>query len=256
MSGDQDEFSVTQAWLAEARQEMADKKLLGTWDYSRGDVPVDLGPGALPEGLHALSDFFDLLVGLAWLKTRPDRNPAALSGDALRDGVMKQLAGDLQVGRIVVVAPLGWPPVACNVPKTAWTMIVEEPGGEVNLMNTLSYSRFTGEAFGAVYVDQTAAVTAATYEAFAAQRRPLEDAWLGELAALEDLPDWAPLKGQTKKAWAALSGPADAEARRRKPHSSEKQICRTLEAMVREVPCPWPEGRPTAASIEQSRRPR
>lgn len=251
MSDDQDDCALTQAWLAEARLEMADKKLLGTWDATRGDVPVDVSAGPLPVGLRALSDLAHVLVDLAWVKNSPPYDPADPHADASRSEVIQQMGADFVSGRIVVVAPLGWPPVPCSVPMSAWVNLLAEPGGQINLQHTVAYSRLTGEAFGSAYVDQTAAVTDETFEAFNAELTAAVQS--AQSAPSGPPPAWAPYAGQTLTAWVAEGGPAEKEAAERIPHRTERGICRALAAMARELPPVFQNGYPTEASIQTTR---
>lgn len=251
MSDDREEFLITSAWLAEARLEMADKKLLGTWDPAGGDVPIDLSAGPLPAGLRALSDLAHILTDLAWIKNPPGDHPSDSDADAFRCRVVEQMGSDFASGRIVVVAPIGWPPVPCAVPMSAWVNLLAEPGGETNLQHTVAYSRLTGESFGSEYVDQTAAVTDATFEAFNNELTLAVEAARSEIAL--HVPDWAPRPGQTVTSWVAEGGPAEAEAATRIPYRSERGICRALAEMAREVPLTFPNGYPTAGSIVTTR---
>lgn len=251
MSDDQDDHALTQAWLAEARLEMADKKLLGTWDATRGDVPVDVSAGPLPVGLRSLSDLAHVLVDLAWVKNSPPYDPADPYADAFRNKVIQQMGADFASGQIVVVAPLGWPPVPCSVPVSAWINLLAEPGGQINLQHTVAYSRLTGEAFGSAYVDQTAAVTDETFEAFNAELTAAVEA--ARAAPSAPLPDWAPRMGQTVTSWVAHDGLAEAEAVTRIPYRTERGICRALAEMAREVPLVFSSGYPTPGSIGTAR---
>lgn len=251
MSDKRGDFIMTQAWLAEARQEMADKKLLGTWDSARGDVPIDLSAGPLPPGLRALTDLAHVLTDLAWIKNPPADDPSDPHADGFRTRVIRQMGSDFASGRIVVMAPLGWPPVPCSVPLSAWVNLLAEPGGEINLQHTVAYSRLTGENFGAAYVDQTAAVTDETFEAFNAELTAAVEAARSEPKT--PLPDWAPREAQTVISWVAEGGLAEAEAVKRIPYRSERAICRALAVMAREVPLVFPNGYPTEGSIGTAR---
>lgn len=251
MSEDQGEGFLTLAWLAEARQAMADKKLLGTWDSARGDVPVDFSAGPLPVGLHALSDLAHILTDLAWLKNPPAYDPDDPHADAFRELVVQDMGADFASGRIVVVAPIGWPPVPCTVPRSAWVNLLAGPGGQINLNHTVAYSRLTGEGFGAGYVDQTAAVTEQTFEDFNAELTAAVEA--ARATPVGPPPDWAPRAGQTLIDWVAEGGTAEMEAARRIEHRTERGICRALADMAREVPQPFPGGYPTMGSIQTTR---
>lgn len=250
MSDNRSEFVLTQAWLAEARSVMADRKLLGTWDHAGGDVPIDLSAGPLPAGLHALSDFSHILMDLAWIKNPPPDDPADPHADAFRAAVVRQMGDDFATGRIVVVAPLGWPPAPCIVPFSAWVNLLAEPGGQINLQHTVAYSRLTGESFGAAYVDQTAAVTDQTFETFAQELTAFIEAEKRLPSA--PLPSWAPTAGQTLKAWVAEGSLAETEAVARIPYRAERRICRALADMAREAPLVF-DRYPTEGSIMTTR---
>lgn len=245
------DYVLTQAWLAEARQEMADRKLLGTWDFARGDVPIDLNAGPLPSGLRALTDLFYVLTDLAWVKNPPADDPDDPHADAFRAQVVRQMGSDFASGRIAVVAPLGWPPAPCVVPRSAWVNLLAEPGGDINLQHTVAYSRLTGEAFGSAYVDQTAAVSDETFDAFNAELTAAVEA--ARSVPSGPLPDWAPRESQTVKSWVAEGGRAEAEAVTRIPYRGERAICRALAEMAREVPLVFPTGYPTVGSIVTTR---
>ncbi len=161
------------------------------------------------------------------------------------------MGADFASGRLVVVSPLGWPPVPCTVPLSAWVNVLAEPGGQINLQHTVAYSRLTGEGFGSAYVDQTAAVTEEAFEAFNAKLTAAVEAARSELTG--PLPDWAPRAGQTVISWVAKGGPAEEEAVTRIPYRSERRICRALADMAHAVPLVFPNGYPTEGSILTAR---
>lgn len=245
------DFVLTQARLSEARREMADKKLLGTWDYCQGDVPIDLGPGPIPSGFRALTDLAHVLMDLAWVKNPPADDPLDPYADAYRLQVVEQMGADFASGRIVVVAPLGWPAVPCAVPMSTWVNVLGDPGGQINLRHTVAYSRLTGEGFGSAYVDQTAAIADQTFETFNAELTEAIEAARSEFVG--PLPDWAPQMGQTVISWAAEGGAAEAEALSRIPYRSERAVCRALADMAQQVPLVFKNGYPTEGSIGTAR---
>ena len=153
MTDDRDDFILTQAQLAEAHLAMSDKKLLGTWDPSGGDVPIRIGPLPIPPGYRTLSD-----VCAKWISLTPGEDRDAVS-DAAVNVVLDALIG----GHVQAFA-VGQDHRLSAIPSTLWLHLREDAGGEQNARTCMVDDCLVGAAFEPHYVGGTAVVAEVAFE--------------------------------------------------------------------------------------------